>query len=109
MNWDQKMNNIKDFKVYIILILLIFINVEIKSEETRMTKKTTEKELIVDHIMFPVYNNDSFLDEMKKIWEEKGVGEIIKADYDAYSAVFFKTKKFYVEYLSTNKGEYNNK
>ncbi len=63
------------------------------------------EELIVDHIMFPVYNNDTFLDEMKEIWDAKNVGEIKRDDYDAYSGVFFQTKSFYVEYLSTNKGD----
>ena len=59
--------------------------------------------------MFPVYNNDPFLDEMKEIWEAKKVGKIDRQidrdDYEAYSGVFFNTKSFYVEYLSTNQGD----
>jgi|AntAceMinimDraft_17_1070374.scaffolds.fasta_scaffold07273_3 hypothetical protein len=93
-------------KVFIIFILIsIFFILEIKSEESKMFENTNVKELVVDHIMFPVYNNDAFLDEVKEIWETKGVGEIKRDDYEAYSGVFFKTKKFYVEYLSTNKGD----
>ena len=88
-----------------LLIILLFISLagKIKGEEKEIVSNT--KELIVDHIMFPVYNNDPFLDEMQEIWETKNIGEVERADYDAYSAVFFKSKEFYVEYLSTNKGD----
>lgn len=87
-----------------ILTMILFIST-LNAEDIKMNTQIKSKVLIVDHIMFPVYNNDAFLDEIKEIWTEKKVGEIERADYDAYSAVFFKTRNFYVEYLSTNKGD----
>lgn len=92
-------------RTFFILILtaLLLSNVLLNAEDKSLQLKP--EQLIIDHIMFPVYNNDSFLDEIKIIWEEKGFGKVTREDYEQYSGVYLSTKNFYVEYLSTNKGD----
>ena len=55
--------------VYILTIIL-FIST-LNAEDIKMNTEIKSQELIVDHIMFPVYNNDAFLDEMKEIGQRK--------------------------------------
>lgn len=63
-------------------------------------------ELIVDHIMFPVYFNNAFLDLAESNWKERNTGEVFSAPQNpAFKGIYFKTRSFYVEYLSTVKNE----
>jgi len=99
----------KSLSKILISICFIITTGQIKAKEIKVNKIKTSssisEELIVDHVMYPVYNNDAFLDEMMEIWKAKKVGKVKRDDYDAYSGVFFETKSMYVEYLSTNKGD----
>ncbi len=63
-------------------------------------------ELEVDHISFPVYNNLAFLDEVEGSWREHGSGRVqMGPQGPQYTGVFYLTKNFYVEHLSTAKND----
>jgi hypothetical protein len=65
-----------------------------------------KKELVIDHVMFPVYLNNSFLKVVKKSWEKHKVGKVdIGPQNSSYKGVFFGSKSFYVEHLSNVKSE----
>ena len=62
----------------------------------------------LDHIMFPVYNNDKILDEIKNEWKKKYKNYKITVEKKtSFKAIYLKMKKYYIEYLSTIKGEHN--
>jgi hypothetical protein len=64
------------------------------------------KELVIDHVMFPVYLNNSFLKVVKKSWEKHKVGKVdIGPQNSSYKGVFFGSKSFYVEHLSNVKSQ----
>ena len=59
-------------------------------------------ELIVDHVMFPVYDNNKLLDSIESAWEGKGVGRVFTQPQNAmFKGAYIQSKSFYVEYLST--------
>ena len=63
-------------------------------------------ELVVDHIMFPVYNNLGFLDEVEQCWKKHHTGVVMMGPPGPqYKGVYYSSKSFYVEHLSTVKGE----
>ena len=62
--------------------------------------------LVIDHVMFPIYFNNPFLEVVESAWKENGEGEVFSQPQNpAFKGVYFKSKSFYVEYLSTVKTE----
>ena len=61
--------------------------------------------LKVDHVMFPVYNNPGFLDEVEEAWKRLGPGAFPRFSTPAYSNVCYNSKNFMAEHLSTPKGD----
>ncbi len=67
-----------------------------------LAKGDDSMELEIDHVMFPVYANNQFLESIESIWEEKDVGKVYtQPQNDFFKGVYLGTKSFYVEYLST--------
>lgn len=66
-----------------------------------------KKILDVDHVMFPVYNNNNFLDEVANEYKKnkKYIYSIGKQE-PSYKGIYLYSKNFYIEHLSTIKGEY---
>ena len=66
-----------------------------------------KKILDVDHVMFPVYNNNKFLEEVANEYKtnEKYIYSIGKQQ-QSYKGIYLYSKNFYIEHLSTIKGEY---
>ena len=63
-------------------------------------------ELQIDHISFPVYNNFEFLKEVEDNWKKYANGLVeIGKDRPAFTGVFYYSKNFYVEHLSTQKDD----
>lgn len=61
-------------------------------------------DLEIDHVMFPVYLNNAFLDIVAKNWKSHKKGTIdIGKQNTAFKGVYYKSKSFYVEYLSNTK------
>ena len=61
-------------------------------------------ELVVDHVMFPLYYNNQFLDIAEKVWKELNAGKVIVGDQNpTYKGVYLHSRSFYVEYLSNVK------
>lgn len=59
-------------------------------------------ELVLDHVMLPVYFNNAFVDMMEGVWRERQVGKVQTGEQNAnFKAVYYVSKSFYVEYLST--------
>ena len=58
-------------------------------------------ELKIDHVMFPVYANNAFLDTVEADWKERKTGKVFtQPQNDFFKAVYLRSKSFYVEYLS---------
>jgi hypothetical protein len=69
--------------------------------ETRNTMQ-----LQIDHIMFPVYFNNAFLDIVEQTWKGKATGRVFSQPQNAvFKAVYLQGKSFYVEHLSTVESE----
>ena len=63
-------------------------------------------ELAIDHVMFPVYYNNPFLELVEDIWKERKLGKVFTGPQNAsFKAVYLRSKGFYVEYLSNTKSE----
>ena len=63
-------------------------------------------ELVVDHVMFPVYYNNPFLDLVEDIWRERKLGRVFSGPQNSsFKGVYLQSKSFYVEYLSNTKSE----
>ncbi|MBX2867335.1 MAG: hypothetical protein KTR18_01560 [Acidiferrobacterales bacterium] len=63
-------------------------------------------ELVVDHVMFPLYFNNQFLDVAEEVWEEMNMGKVTRGKQNAaFKAVYLHSKSFYVEYLSNVKAQ----
>ncbi len=78
--------------------LLLLGSVGVKAEE--------KMELVVDHVMFPVYFNNPFVALMEEVWREQNQGKVFVGKQNAsFIGVYFQTNQFYVEYLSTVKNE----
>jgi len=65
-----------------------------------------ENILKIDHVMFPVYNNNNFLEEVANEYKknDKYVYNIGNQE-KLYKGIYLYGKSFYVEHLSTIKGE----
>ncbi|NOT53661.1 MAG: hypothetical protein HOP18_03560 [Deltaproteobacteria bacterium] len=63
-------------------------------------------ELIVDHVMFPVYFNNGFLEVIEAEWRSQNAGRVYSQPQNpVFKGTYFESKSFYVEYLSTVKSE----
>jgi hypothetical protein len=77
----------------------------------RLSAQTNERsseamELVVDHVMFPVYFNNSFLEVIEAEWREQNAGRVYSMPQNrVFKGLYFESKSFYVEYLSTVKSE----
>lgn len=59
-------------------------------------------ELIVDHVMIPVYFNNTLLDFVEHNWTHRELGKVFtEPQGDNFKGLYLKSKSFYVEYLST--------
>ena len=63
--------------------------------------------LKIDHVMFPFYNNNKLLNEIKKHYDNLGYASYMEPQNKEFKGLYFFTKRFYVEHLSTIKGEHN--
>jgi hypothetical protein len=69
-----------------------------------LTNAGETMELVVDHVMFPLYFNNQFLDLAEDIWKELKVGKVTAGKQNpAYKGVYLHSKSFYVEYISNVK------
>ena len=65
------------------------------------------KILDIDHVMFPVYNNNDFLKEVANEYNKnKKYVYSIGKQTPGYKGIYLYSKNFYIEHLSTIKGEY---
>jgi hypothetical protein len=63
-------------------------------------------ELQLDHVMFPVYFNNQFLNVVEQVWKGQSSGRVVQMpQYPAFKHVLHFSKSFYVEYLSTVQSE----
>ncbi|GAA6143686.1 hypothetical protein [Hydrogenophaga sp. 5NK40-0174] len=57
--------------------------------------------LVVDHVSFPVYNNNAFLDAVAQNWTSRSLGPLHHQPQNpAFKAVSLLNQRFYVEVLS---------
>jgi hypothetical protein len=70
------------------------------------TEGAPSMELQLDHVMFPVYFNNPFLNIVEKLWKEQSSGRVVQMpQYPAFKHVLHFSKSFYVEVLSTVQSE----
>jgi hypothetical protein len=63
--------------------------------------------LDIDHVMFPIYNNNKFLNEVASEYSKnKEYKYSIGPQEHSYKGIYLYSKNFYVEHLSTVKSEY---
>jgi hypothetical protein len=63
-------------------------------------------EVVIDHVMFPVYFNNPFLEAVEAEWRAQNLGKVYSQPQNpVFKGVYFESKSFYVEYLSTVKSE----
>lgn len=61
-------------------------------------------ELVIDHVMFPLYFNNQFLDIVEESWKALNVGKVsVGKQSSVYKGVYLHSKSFYVEHLSNVK------
>lgn len=59
-------------------------------------------ELKIDHVMFPVYFNDEFLEFIEYNWKTRDSGKVhTQPQNGRYKGVYLNSRSFYVEYLSS--------
>lgn len=59
-------------------------------------------QLQLDHVMFPVYFNNAFLDVVEETWRGYDTGKVFTQPQNAvFKGVYLQGKRFYVEHLST--------
>lgn len=64
-------------------------------------------ELLLDHVMFVTYHNNTLLEEVHESWKKHQTGKThIAPQQTDYRGVYYQSKSFYVEQLSTISGEY---
>lgn len=61
--------------------------------------------LVIDHVMFPIYNNNDLLTEIEAEWKKNNnylvtIGE----QNQLFKGIYLDSKNFYIEQLSTTKG-----
>lgn len=58
--------------------------------------------LIIDHVMFPVYDNNKFLKKVYKEWKKNKKYDIsIGKQNDRFRGIYLFSTNFYIEHLST--------
>lgn len=58
-------------------------------------------ELKVDHVMFPVYMNDTLLEFVEHDWKNRDMGRVFtQPPNNSFKGLYLSSKNFYVEYLS---------
>jgi hypothetical protein len=63
-------------------------------------------ELQIDHVMFPVYFNNAFLEIIEGEWQAQKSGRVYSQPQNpVFKGTYFESRSFYVEYLSTVKSE----
>jgi hypothetical protein len=78
---------------------------------TRLAAQTNDRrsqamEIVIDHVMFPVYFNNAFLEVVEAEWRAQSLGKVYSQPQNSvFKGVYFESKSFYVEYLSTVKAE----
>ncbi|MEZ5649841.1 MAG: hypothetical protein R3E87_04765 [Burkholderiaceae bacterium] len=61
----------------------------------------TLDELIIDHVMFPVYMNDPFLEVVEQAWKSAGHRAVFAGPRNpAFKGVYLHSRSFYVETVS---------
>ena len=56
----------------------------------------TKMELVIDHVMFPTYVSDEFLDLAEENWKARGVGRVFsQPPNQSFKAIYFQSKSFY--------------
>lgn len=59
-------------------------------------------ELTIDHVMIPVYFNNALLEFVEHDWANRNSGKVFtQPQNDNFKGLYFYSKSFYVEYLST--------
>jgi hypothetical protein len=77
-----------------------------KSMAQTATGGALPMELQLDHVMFPVYFNNQFLNIVEQVWKDQSSGRVVQMpQYPAFKHVLHFSKSFYVEYLSTVQSE----
>jgi hypothetical protein len=72
----------------------------------RSERNSQSMEIVVDHVMFPVYFNNAFLEVIETQWRAQTLGKVYSQPQNpVFKGVYFESKSFYVEYLSTVKTE----
>jgi hypothetical protein len=63
-------------------------------------------ELVVDHVMFPIYFNNPFLGLVEEIWRDRKVGRVFSQPQNpSFKGLYLRSKSFYLEYASNTKNE----
>lgn len=63
-------------------------------------------ELVVDHVMFPLYFNNQFLELAEEVWKDLQVGKVTVGEQNpAFKGVYLHSKSFYVEHISNVKSQ----
>lgn len=57
-------------------------------------------DLIIDHVMFPVYHNLTFLQDVKKYWDKLKGGSLYSKKMS--DRIFILRKHFYIEHISVS-------
>lgn len=57
--------------------------------------------------MFPFYNNNKLLNEIKKYYDKLEYISYIEPQKTTFKGLYLMTNRFYIEHLSTIKGEHN--
>lgn len=65
------------------------------------------KTIKIDHCMFPFYNNNKILSEISKHYKQQNYTSYIEKQKPLFKGIYLYTKRYYIEHLSTIKGEYN--
>ena len=64
------------------------------------------RELVLDHVMFPTYMSDDFIDLVEEIWTARKLGKVFTQKPNrSFKPVYARSRSFYVEYLSNVQAE----
>lgn len=95
--YENKLRKTGLSTIGIILMMVVFFIPNTGFSEDR----GKNMELIIDHVMFPTYLSDKFLDLVEETWKERDVGRVFSQPANAsFKGVYFQSSSFYVEYLS---------
>jgi len=76
-------------------------------KKQNMQGGSNNRVLDIDHVMFPIYNNNKFLNEVASEYSKnKEYKYSIGPQEHSYKGIYLYSKNFYVEHLSTVKSEY---